>query len=95
MKAQIFNYTDRVHETEPVYLYEKYSKILEKAWFNVVSFQEKKFEPFGYTCIWLLSESHLAIHTFPECWRSYVELASCVLDKYNNFIKLVGENEQD
>lgn len=46
------------------------------------------FDPFGYTCLILLSESHLAIHTFPERGKAYIELTSCVHDPFYRFISL-------
>lgn len=89
MKAQIHQFNDWVHETDPIFLFNKYDTLLKKAWFKIISYQEKHFEPYWYTWLWLLSESHFAIHTFPECWKTYIELASCILDKYKNFIELL------
>lgn len=47
---------------------------------------EHHFEPQGYTALWLLGESHLAVHTFPEHGISYLELSSCMMDKYVLFL---------
>jgi S-adenosylmethionine/arginine decarboxylase-like enzyme len=49
------------------------------------------FEPQGYTALWLLTESHFAIHMFPEFGKSYIEIASCNLEYYQNFLKLTKE----
>ena len=38
---------------------------------------EKFFEPHGYTKVELLSESHAAIHTYPEYDRLVVMLNTC------------------
>lgn len=38
---------------------------------------EHRFRPYGYTALWLLGESHFALHTFPECGRTYYEISSC------------------
>lgn len=46
------------------------------------------FDPFGYTAMFLLSESHLAIHTFPERGKTYIELTSCVEPQYRRFLEL-------
>ena len=40
-----------------------------------------------YTSLYLLGESHFAIHTFPEENSTYIELVSCVKDKFDNFLK--------
>jgi S-adenosylmethionine decarboxylase len=45
--------------------------------FTVLNFVEHQFQPQGYTCLWLLAESHAAVHTFPEEAKSYIELSSC------------------
>ena len=47
----------------------------------------------GYSALWLLAESHFAVHTFPEERKSYIELSSCVEDKFYKFIDMV-KNEQ-
>lgn len=45
--------------------------------FTVLNFVEHQFQPQGYTSLWLLAESHAALHTFPEETKSYVEISSC------------------
>ena len=59
--------------------------LLERCDYQVLNFMEHEFSPHGYTCIWLLGESHLAIHTFPEKQLSYLELSSCNPEKNENF----------
>lgn len=88
MQAQMFNYQSWVEETNPFVLREKYNQQLKDSGFGVLSFMEYHFEPFGYTAIWLLSESHFAIHTFPEENKSYVELSSCIEKQYREFLEL-------
>lgn len=61
--------------------------MLARATFNVLNFTEYHFEPEGWTALWLLGESHLAIHTFPEHGTSYLELSSCMMDKYIWFLE--------
>jgi len=87
MKAQIYNYAVWINETDPALLKSKYNKLLSESGFNIESMQEKHFEPFGYTALFLLSESHLAIHTFPEHNETYLELSSCVREPFDEFIK--------
>ena len=78
MKAQMFNFSEWVNETDPNILKEKYKGRLKKAGFGILGEVEHHFNPFGYTLLFLLSESHFAIHTFPEEGKSYIELSSCI-----------------
>jgi S-adenosylmethionine decarboxylase len=88
MVAQMFNFNDWIEETNPFILREKFNKILKESGFGVLSFVEYNFEPQGYTALWLLSESHFAIHTFPEENKTYIELSSCIEKQYNRFLEL-------
>jgi S-adenosylmethionine/arginine decarboxylase-like enzyme len=88
MKAQMFNYQNWVEETNPFELRKRYDKKLKESGFGVLSFIEYNFEPQGYTALWLLSESHFAIHTFPEEGKSYIELSSCIEKQYIKFMEL-------
>lgn len=36
--------------------------------------------------LWLLAESHFAIHTFPEENKMYIEISSCVKMYFDNFL---------
>lgn len=63
-----------------------FDEILRRSGFNVLNVSEHHFHPQGYTALWLLSESHFAVHTFPEFGRSYIELSSCNLEYYQNFL---------
>jgi len=84
----MFNYQNWVDETNPFELRKKYDEQLKSSGFGVLSFVEYNFEPQGYTALWLLSESHFAIHTFPEEEKSYIELSSCIEKQYNKFMEL-------
>lgn len=77
MKAKIWNKSLWINETDPQVLKNHYSELLGLAGFDILNFQEHYFKPVGYTALWLLGESHLAIHTFPEEQKSYLELSSC------------------
>ena len=89
MQAKIFNYQTWIEETDPPRLKAKFETLLKKSGFGVLQVTEHHFEPFGYTCLFLLSESHLAIHTFPEENTTYIELSSCVKLQFDNFLKLL------
>ena len=77
IEARIFNHQLWVDTTDPEQLKENYKSYLLKSGFTILQFNEHYFEQQGYTCFWLLAESHLAIHTFPENNKSYIELSSC------------------
>ena len=84
----MYNFTEWVEETNPGYLKNHYRRLLNKSGFTVLKTTDKHFVPFGYTLLFLLGESHLAIHTFPEENKSYIELTSCVLEPFNKFKEL-------
>lgn len=88
MIAQMFKHSSWVTETDPFILRERYNEFLKQSGFGVLSFVEYHFQPFGYTALWLLSESHFAIHTFPEEGKSYIEISSCIEKQYNAFMEL-------
>lgn len=87
MKAQIFNFSSWVSNTSPQELFDYYQNLLVKSGFSVLDVVEKHFEPFGYTALFLLGESHFAIHTFPESGETYIELSSCVKTHFDTFVK--------
>lgn len=71
---------------DPDVLTRHLSDLLIAAGFTIVGQAEHHFEPHGYTRLWLLAESHLALHTFPEAELSYIELASCNTRMYEAFV---------
>jgi S-adenosylmethionine/arginine decarboxylase-like enzyme len=85
MKAKIWNKNGWLNETDPTKLKNNFSELLGLSGFEILNFVEHYFEPQGYTALWLLGESHLAIHTFPEEQKSYIELSSCNEDYYMYF----------
>ena len=86
MKAAIYNYRVWVEEVQPSVLKESFDAILVESGFTILNFMEHFFEPQGYTAIWLLGESHFALHTFPEENKTYIELSSCNETMYDSFI---------
>jgi len=87
----ISNYKAYISETSTSRLKRMCAELLKVCDFGIVGFTEKYFEPQGYTAVWLLSESHLAIHTFPEKNTTYLELSSCNAEKNQLFVeKLKG-----
>lgn len=88
------NYSCWINNCNPQKLKHFFDIALVESGFNILSFQEYYFKPIGYTGIYLLSESHLAIHTFPEESETYIELSSCVKIPFNNLINLMNRYEQ-
>ena len=91
MKAWIDNHSSWITETSPEKLKLIFEQILRKSGFGILNFMEHAFEPQGWTGIWLLAESHLAIHTFPEAEKTYIELSSCNREMYDDFLRLLDE----
>jgi S-adenosylmethionine decarboxylase len=89
MKAQMYNYSGWINIIDPKILYNEYKKKLINSGFGIEDIIEKHFKPYGYTALFLLSESHFAIHTFPEENQSYIELSSCVKKPFDNFVKML------
>lgn len=90
IQARIFNHQYWIEITDPELLKDTYKSYLEKSGFTILQFNEHYFEQQGYTCFWLLAESHLAIHTFPENNTSYIELSSCNEEKMKAFKNLTN-----
>ena len=89
IEAHIYSHRFWTNCCEPNSLKETYSKLLKESGFTIVLFNEHHFPKQGYTCFWLLGESHLAIHTFPESGKSYIELSSCNKEKLDTFISKI------
>lgn len=91
MKAQIWNKRIWINSYNPNELKEIFNKYLIDSGFKILGFQEHYFTPIGYTALWLLGESHFAIHTFPEECKSYIEISSCNVEYFNRFLKSVKQ----
>lgn len=91
MQAKIWNHSEWIKETQSKKLREFFDEVLVKCGFHILDVTEHHFKPQGYTCLYLLSESHFAIHTFPEYGKSYIELSSCNMEYYKRFIELTKD----
>lgn len=87
MKARIWTRVFWIRETEPTILRINVWSIIAIAKFEVVGFQDFHFTPQGYSAVFLIAESHVAIHTFPERGKTFIEIASCNFPKFRNFNK--------
>ena len=50
---------------------------INKSGATILSYTEKKFDNGGYTILFLLSESHCSIHTYPENNSLFTDLFTC------------------
>lgn len=91
LDAEMYHFETWVQKTDPVSIKVDFQNILQESGFTIVNFIEHRFPVEGFTCVWLLAESHLAIHTFPNSKKSFVQLSSCNFEKRNTFEKLIGE----
>lgn len=91
MKARIYNVKYWINEIDPLTMKTYFNELLIISGFHILNFQEHFFNPIGYTALWLLGESHLAIHTFPEECKAYIELSSCNKDFLNIFDKNIKQ----
>ncbi len=90
MEAKIWNHNEWIDETDPERLKATFEDVLQKSGFTVLNFMEHHFEPQGYSALWLLAESHFAVHTFPECGKTYIELSSCNLKDFEQFLNITN-----
>jgi len=72
--------------------------ILKEEKFGILANTMHEFSPHGCTIFFLLSESHLAIHTYPEHNSLYFSLYSCRGPKdaeasFNKFKKILSPKE--
>lgn len=89
MQAKIWNVNGWIKETDPQVLATFFDAAIADARFGVLETVEHHFTPQGYTKLYLLCESHFALHTFPEAGKTYFELSSCNEAKYNAFLRII------
>jgi S-adenosylmethionine decarboxylase proenzyme len=56
---------------------EMFDEICEKYQYNILHRTHHQFDPQGITILYMLSESHLSIHTFPEKNYAALDLYTC------------------
>lgn len=91
MKPQIWNKSWWISETREKKLDEMFGTMLRDAGFKIICEMEHEFIPYGYTKLYLLAESHFAVHTFPEASKTYIELSSCNEEYYNEFVDKINK----
>ena len=91
MKAEIFNKQFWLPLWKLEDIAPQFNRILLDCRFTILDFVEHTFDNNGYTALWLLGESHLAIHTFPEENKMYVELSGCNKDMTTQFENTINK----
>jgi len=54
------------------------------------------FSPKGITLVYILSESHLVIHTWPELGTAHIDLVTCsyrTMNEFGNSVRLAFSEE--
>lgn len=91
MKAIMYNYNKWIKYEKEEIIVPKLEEMIKRSGFTIINKVEHYFEKQGYTGLWLLAESHFAIHTFPEEDKIYIEISSCVKEYFDRFVKEVDE----
>lgn len=91
MIAKIWNYSGWINNTDPNEIESKFRKLLNESGFTVLGFKDHVSETHGYTCIWILGESHFVAHTFPDDGCTYIEISSCDEQKLYDFLTLLPD----
>lgn len=66
-------------------------RIIDMCRLHIVSQQQHQFEPYGITMLYLLSESHVSIHTWPENNCFSMDVHSCMSEVDTDAIKAAIE----
>ncbi len=90
IEAKMFHFEKWIANTDNKFLKIEFEDLLLKSGFTTVNFVEYYFPVKGYTCVWVLAESHLAIHTFPSRDQTYIQISSCNKAKLNTFKSLLS-----
>ena len=61
---------------------------IKKCGFTLVKMTSHKFNPIGVTLVALISESHVALHTFPEFKHASIDIFHCIDDSEPLFLLL-------
>ncbi len=88
LPPKIFNVKGWIKLTEAGELQSTFDKVLAESGFKMLNYSDHQFPLNGFTALWLLAESHLALHTFNDSGWTYIELSSCNENKALIFLTL-------
>ena len=89
-KAKVYSYKKWIPITDSAELFKIFDDALMESGHTIIDFVDHNFKPQGYTALWLLSESHFAVHSFPEHNMTYIELSSCSKKAFIKFKKIIN-----
>ena len=87
----MYNYNKWIKYEKEEIIVPKLEEMIKRSGFTIINKVEHYFEKQGYTGLWLLAESHFAIHTFPEENKIYIEISSCVKEYFDRFVKEINK----
>lgn len=90
----MYNYNAWIKYEKEENIIKDFEKMLIQSGFTIIGKTEHYFKEQGYTGLWLLAESHFAVHTFPENDKIYIEISSCVKKYFDKFVKQFQEKYQ-
>ena len=77
MICDIKNITNHTLLSTPKQITDLLDNICKKYKYTILQKSTHKFEPQGFTALYLLSESHISIHTFPENNYAAIDIYTC------------------
>lgn len=86
MQAKIYKWSGWIKETRADVLFSMCKSKMLECGFKIKDEATAFFSPQGFTALFLLAESHFAIHTFPEKNITYLELSSCCKRQYEAWV---------
>jgi len=70
----------------------KIKDFIKETGLKVVSHGYYNFTPYGATIVFILSSSHIAVHTWPENNYLHIDLVTCAKVKGDSFLRKEIEN---
>jgi S-adenosylmethionine decarboxylase len=77
MICDIKNIKNQTLLNNPQQLTNLLDNICKKYDYTILNKSQHEFEPQGFTTLYLLSESHISIHTFPENNYAAIDIYTC------------------
>ena len=77
MICDIKNIKNQTLLNNPQQLTNLLDNICNKYDYTILNKSQHEFEPQGFTAVYLLSESHISIHTFPENNYAAIDIYTC------------------
>lgn len=95
MDADIQELSIWLSEVDPERLKNLIEDVIDESTFTVFGFLEHYFASTGYTAVWLLGESHLAIHTFPEIGKTYLQVSTCNMPRFLRLCRALALRQRE